>query len=364
MKKILFGGFLAFALLAVSCNKENSGTAGGDASVVVKIGNTATRAKLPDNITAEQSQAGENALKTFTAYVFNYNTGRLEAKESGDIDSKQVTLEKLNSATPKRIVITANTEIDIALGGTYEEFETLYADLDLEPITYPLQVENNSKGFAMFGEKSPVSLDEGHNEITIEIERLVGKVSIAQIALDVQLDPEADDYLGFTESDIAEFTITGVTMQRVIGQAAFLGTNPGIFYGGIVGDGLVSEEKRNYLYDSGWQTQLENKESKELGNYFYVMPNDGGENGYYTMLTLVADYKGKEVYFPVVVNRSVGSNDKTVGNVENNHWYTIDLKIKDLYGSEGPEIPKGDATVEVTVKVLDWEVVATQYEEW
>lgn len=363
MKKILFGGVLALAALVASCSTEDEpGTAtGGEASVVVRIA-TSTRAALPA-VPGEDVQEAENIVRSFTAYVFNHTTGRLEAKASGAPGATSVKVENLNSATQKAIVVTANTDIDIEVGGNYSDFESKLMDLDDEPHSYEEVLASESKGFAMFGRTAPVTLSEGDgNTATVSIERLVAKVTLGKLMVKIQTDEEAEDYLGYTEEHLDKFTVTGVTMQKVIGRAGFLGQNMGVLYGCMTGAGLATTEPKSYLYDKEWNHTFINGEQKTLGNYFYVMPNDGA-SGDYTMMTVVADFDGEEVYFPVIINRD-REQSQSVGKVENNTWYTLDLTIKDLLGSVDPETPKGEASLEVTVRVLDWTVVPTQEEEW
>ncbi|MCD8172329.1 MAG: fimbrial protein [Alistipes sp.] len=364
MKKILFGGVVALAALVASCSTDDQAdtVTGGEASVVVRIA-AGTRAELPAE-PGEEVQEAENIVRSFTAYVFNYTTGRLEAKASGDAGATSVRIANLNSASQKTIVVTANTDVDIAVGGNYSEFESKLMDLDNEPHSYEEVRQSGSKGFAMFGRTAPVTLAEGDdNTETVSLERLVAKVTLGKLMVKIQTDEDADDYLGFNETHLENFFITGVSMQKVVGRAGFLGQNSGVLYGGLTGDGLASTVQKTYLYDNDWNYAFTNGEQKTLGNYFYVMPSDGGAAGDYTMMTVVASFYGEEVYFPVVINRD-REESQSVGKIDNNTWYTLDLTIKDLNGSMDPETPKGEASLEVTVKVLDWDVLPAQEEEW
>ncbi|MCC8034326.1 MAG: hypothetical protein LIO77_00105 [Rikenellaceae bacterium] len=357
MKRILFGSFLALAALAASCsNNDETPDPGKEATLTISLAGRTTRAVIDENdqSAVEDLTEKENIVNNFTAYVFNANTGRLEAKGSPAGNALSVTIPDLNTATPKRVVVIANTAIDISVGGNYSELRSAVNFIDLD--TQEFGKVDSGEGMAMYGEKT-VSLAEGTNRETVYIDRLAAKVKVSRVT--VAPDPD----LGFSAEDLQNFRLTGVTMQKVVGNAGFMGDNDGVLYGGITGGDNASTVQRSYLtdeFDAALQSFTDGQ-TRTYNNFFYVLPNDGvAADGkeHHTMLTLIGEYYGDVVYFPVEVK----DEDRML--VKMNTSYTLEFRIKDLGGSPGPEIPKGEAELEVDVIVNDWYTAPTQVVEW
>ncbi|MCD8073331.1 MAG: fimbrial protein, partial [Alistipes sp.] len=347
----------ALSVLAASCSK-NEGTPdpGKEATRTVSLAGKSTRAVIDedDQAAVEDLEENENLVNNFTAFVFNANTGRLEAKGSPSPNALSVTIPNLNTATPKRVVVLANTSIDIQVGGNYSELSSAVNFIDLD--TQEFGHVTSGGGMAMYGEET-VSLNEGTNSKTIYIDRLAAKVKVSKVT--VTPDPE----LGFSAGDLQNFKLTGVTMQKVVGKAGFLGGNDGVLYGGIAGGDNASTVQKDYLadqFDPSLQSFTQGQ-TRTYNNFFYVLPNDGvsiDSKEHYTMVALVGEYYGEVVYFPVEIK------DEEDVMVKMNTTYTLEFKIKDLGGSPGPEIPKGEAELEVNVVVNDWHFAPTQQVEW
>ena len=87
--------------------------------------------------------------------------------------------------------------------------------------------------------------------------------------------------------------------------------------------------------------RVSNGDSYNTEHYFYCYPNATATK---TRLVIEAEVGGYTYYYPITLNA-----------VEANTAYTYNLTITKL-GSNSPDVPVADGTVNFTVTVKDWTV--------
>ena len=197
--------------------------------------------------------------------------------------------------------------------------------------------------------------------VPVTVERLTAKIRLGSLTV----TPDANLSLG-------DFVITGVSAQMVRDKARALGTLASSGFGYVSGvvpsgdqSGAVVKSFLNspYTLPGGYTagTTL-NPEA-----YFYVFPNDDADNKV-TMLNIYGTYLGEPMYFPFVINAEAsteGGNTTDGTWIQRNMVYTLNVHLKKIgSGSDNPNIPNEEVSMEVTVSVEDWAGELIQNVEW
>ncbi len=415
----------AIALLAAGCTQSEpapSGEGNGILTVTIKAADAAPSRALLDGSTLTDAmvQAFENRVANFTAYVFNWNTGDLEAQGDAVLDgtSLKATITGLNTAGTKRILVIANGEnlnnssIPAFVNNpNYERLADGYIDLRDQSFT---NLASTTEGFLMTGENpSPLQLNPGEsNNVIIPVERVVAKVQLGEISFDS----------GVSLADLANFSLSGASIQRAIGTAS-IGTDSIVtpagtktWYGGV-NTGSISTAANTALggaelsLDSFLRTLLTEltanipllsglvsglSESLPLSSiadqltgtvggalalasnvtsqvyqapaFWYVLPNADPESP--TLLTLKGSYEGTEYYYPIEIN-TPASNPSSVNGVDNrgqyierNTIYKINVTFHGFVGTDDPDEPGKMAALTVTVEPQNWVGPIIQNTTW
>lgn len=400
MKKINILCVAAAALLAGACASDKSeptGSNNGVLTVGIKS-ESPTRALIDATTTAAVVDAFENNVYGFSAYVFDWNTGDLEASVTS-ADGTPVVITGLNTAGTKRVVVIANGTRAALPNSFIPQFETdpnysrmeegylALADQSFSDLT------DLTTGFLMTGENtSPITLVAGNNTATITVKRIMSKVQLGDITFDQ----------GVQLSDLADFNITGVSIQRAalystLGTGAIdTPTTPApAWAGGYTAGASISTvsnpvladvlDMQPYLTDL-FTTQLgyTGLDDASLGTttlgtamtanslasvpafendaFYYVLPSD--DTSKFTLLTLKGTYRGTDFYYPIEINDpdSDSSGDKLY--VKRNTIYTLNIKFKNFTGVLDPDLPGVAASLEVTVVPANWEGPVIQNATW
>ena len=163
--------------------------------------------------------------------------------------------------------------------------------------------------------------------VTMPVERLAARVAVSQVNTDFEL--EAHQSLSFE--------IRSIYLVNVAGEKAYLEDNtPATWYNKTK---YAAGTSLAFLYDVVANGRIENGDSYDTEHYFYCYPNSTATK---TRLVIEAEVGGYTYYYPVTLNA-----------VDANTAYTYNLTITRL-GSDSPDIPVADGTVNFTVTVADW----------
>ncbi len=355
MKNYVLSGLLMLGLILAGCAKDDEAAGGGNE---VPVGDGVITVKLLGDGIDAGTKAGTssegNTINDYLIYVFNHDNGILETKKEGD-PSLTTEIEKVSTATGKRVVVLTNRDGNYPTAVNYSDFlkEINYLNLDEQTKTVIA-----ADGYAMSGESgaTPVRVTKDGASVEIKLKRVVAKVILKSITFDSE---EGHDL------DLLE--IKGVSAQRVAPDitwsplAGIYSTGAGGYhYGGISGADPQLQVK-SYLREdvSIDRSKYIDGETVNFGdgeNTFIVFLNNNADNC--TLLTIAAEYDGKTLYYPVKVNHT------DVNLVESNKIYNLNVTLKRFGdGTTDPEIPNEEGTLEVTVEVVDW-VIIDQNEEW
>jgi len=418
MKKLNVLCIAGAAMAMVGCAKDkNTEQPAGDNNGVLTVSiksDKATRAVLDGTTNTEALvEAFENNVYGFSAYVFNYTSGDLEA--SATSVAGKATITGLNTAGAKRVVVIANdaaanygTDSSIPRfenDPNYSRMETGYLSLEDQAFT---DFTDLSKGFLMTGESdAPISLQPGTNTTEITVKRVVAKIELGDITFDD----------GVELSDLAKFDLTAASIQRAVSVSS-LGTGdiitpttpPAAYYGAIGLDegstvsvkgpdalGNTPLDLQPYLIDlynsklnmgtymgdvmGNSKTMLEVSDSfpgtfaeakQDTGavivpyapkGFWYVLPNADSEK--FTLLTLTGSYDGTPFYYPIEINDPDATGSSvTKDYVKRNTIYRVNIHFKNFNGVTNPDLPGVASSLEVTVDVADWEGPVEQTATW
>jgi hypothetical protein len=163
--------------------------------------------------------------------------------------------------------------------------------------------------------------------VTMPVERLAARIAVSQVSTDFEL--EAHQSLSFE--------IRSIYLINVAGEKAYLQDNtPTIWYNKNKYEAGTSP---SFLYDVVTSGRIEGGDSYDTEHYFYCYPNATATK---TRLVIEAEVGGYTYYYPVTLNA-----------IDANTAYTYNLTITRL-GSDSPDIPVADGTVNFTVTVVDW----------
>lgn len=328
MKKILIAA-VALAVLGSSCLRIEE-TADISCESILRInlkGNT--------KAVGTPTLAEENAVNSFTAYVFENN--RLERVQTftGVVTGEITGL----TAGLKQVVVVANATPsfpDFTLGDLYSKFANAESYINLD------DQQNLNNGLMMSGETATTLLGLPEiNEVDISIARIVAKLKLGTVS--VAADPN--------------FALTSVYITRArglssVGIPSIVTTPP--YYGGLPGTVVTLPNVRQYLSTAIALDDFANR-------YFYVFANDNATQTA-TIIGLAGTYLGVPTYFPFIIN---GTITGTGTYIMRNTQHTLNITIsRPASGSPDPELPSDPASLTVTVTPEDWTLVPTQNLTW
>ncbi|MDR2894272.1 MAG: hypothetical protein LBU97_02280 [Alistipes sp.] len=235
-KKSLWLALGAFAMIATGCITDSSvngirnNVVGAPGDLVVSVKTPTTRATVTDFTDATVLAAYEANVGQFTAYVFDYGSGLLQASKTSEEGETSVTFTGLNSAGTKRVVVVANNDGIVSPPAPSElnDFSS-FAELNAALLAFTDQTINlgattaTDGNFLMTGEvvnagtglPEPVTLSTTTaNTVTVNIERVVAKVELGTISFSPNISLR----------DLAQFSLSDAGLQRVIDKSYI---NPG-----------------------------------------------------------------------------------------------------------------------------------------
>lgn len=354
IKNYLLSGLLILGGIGFTSCSDNEGLPGdggltdGEANITIKLGGTTAATPF-----VKSGDDTDSDIYNYKVYVFNATNEILEKEVVGNINGN-TTIEKLGTATPKKVVVLAN------LDNQYPEHITNYAQFSKEENYSNLlhQIENiETSGFVMSGQYPTdiVLTKDETEEIKVIIKRTMAKVILGSITFVPEEGHELD-----------KLEILGVAVQRVAPDAT-LAPIAGIYgskhYGGFesVDQGLETYDvfKSDIDYSNFHKDEQGNVAANKpnvLNIPFFVFPNNNPDKC--TLLTIKAKYENEIHYFPVKVNHADGEY------VDTNTQYTVNLTLKKFGdGTTDPELPNEEASLEVEIEVAEWAFI-TQNEEW
>lgn len=163
--------------------------------------------------------------------------------------------------------------------------------------------------------------------VTMSVERLAAKVSIAQIKPEFSLSQHRD----------LPFKVKAIYLINAAGKRAFLSANtPTTWYNK---GSYIAATSPSFLYDAVSSDVIAQGESYTNEHFFYCYPNATDTK---TRLVVEAEIGGFIYYYPI-----------TLDEVAPNTSYAYNLTITRL-GSDSPDVPVQDGVVKFTVTVKDW----------
>lgn len=354
---------LSAMMIGVSCSDDNDQeNLGKTASLTVSIKGQPTLRSIGSS---ETNPAVESKVSNFTVFVFNNNSGDLEASKSFTFAENQLVgeIENLSTGTSKKIVALVNVPTDLNTAS----IET-YSSLQNNLVT--LQSQNiatlEETGLLMSGETTDAyTLAEGNNTVSIPVSRRVAKIVLKSVIV----NPGS--------ANITNFLLDSVSIQKARVNGTPLGVVQTIenevanFAGGI-----ASPAGANPNFSTTYAFLSENLPAFKTGEniittenderYFYVLPNDGANNNP-TMLTLSGVYgtNSANAYFPIVINGENGSGSTDGTFIKSNQVYEISVVINHPNSpSEDPNVLPSTGVLDVTIVPLDWESHIEQNVEW
>lgn len=355
-KKFFLLSIIILVFLAVGCSKDEAigekELLNTEMSVSIE-GATTTRA------VGTPTQAEENAVYSFTVYVFNNSTGVLEASETFT-NGLTGTITGLGVASKKKVVVLVNRPSNYPTISSYADFSNAASMIDLE--TQVLNAEN-SQGLFMSGQaEEPLTLsvsDPSKNKVTITVKRVTAKVKLGALTVTPSAGLSLD-----------KFVLTGVSVQRARDKADVFGllrTTGFDYVGGVssLGSALAQVDYLNELYALPENYTSGSALSPNI--YFYVFPNDNTD-GVSTLLNIYGSYDGKTLHYPFEINSkaSTENGDSTDGNwIQPNKVYALNVTLRKIAsGGDNPDVPNDEVGMEVTVTVANWEGELTQNVAW
>lgn len=306
IKKICFAA-LAAAFALTGCNEKNvelDETAAGDSADKIQL-----TVRVPESATKVTGTSSDDAVKDLQVFVFDKN-GVYETSSQGSGSSLSLTC----TTGEKTVVALVNApqEVDV---DNITELRSRTSDLkDCSP-----------DAIVMAGELTQVL--QASSSLTITVERLAAKVAVDQIRTDFELD----QHKGLT------FNVKAIYLVNVAGERAYLtGNTPSSWYNK---GAYVAATSPSFLYDKVTSGVIADGASYNTRHHFYCYPNATATK---TRLVVEAELGGYTYYYPV-----------TLDKIDPNTSYTYSLTITRL-GSDSPDKPVEDGTVQFSVVVKDW----------
>lgn len=301
-KKMIFAAFAAVAV--ISCNEKDVEISHAQAGEKIQL-----TVNLPQAVTKVTGNPSDAQVSDVQIFVFDKN-GLYETSSRATASTLSLTC----TTGEKNIVALVNAPIEGSITNI-AELRSRTSDLS----------DCSSGHIVMSGELTEELTSS--TTVTMQVERLAARVAVSQITTDFEL--EAHQNLAFE--------VRSIYLINVAGERAYLSNNtPTKWYNkGQYADATSLE----FLRDVVNLGRIANGESYDTEHYFYCYPNATSTK---TRLVIEAEIGGYTYYYPITLNA-----------VEANTAYTYNLTITKL-GSNSPDIPVADGTVNFTVTVKDW----------
>lgn len=308
MKKRIFFAAAVAALSLVGCSKNNvesTGEGGTARDEMVQL-----NVRLPETITKVTGTSSDAKVNDLQIFVFSRN-GALETSATGTGASLSLTC-------------TSGEKTVIALVNAPKENGVTNASA-LRAKTVKLE-DCSPSDMVMAGEVT-VNL-KSSTTVTIPVTRLAAKVAISGIKTDFVLDQHKS----------LPFKVKSIYLINVAGDKAYFDANtPSLWYNKSK---YVAATSPSFLYDAVTSGQITNGATYSKEHFFYCYPNNS--TAIKTRLVVETEIDGYVYYYPL-----------TLESVNSNTAYTYNLTITRL-GSDSPDVPVEDGTIQFTVTVEDW----------
>lgn len=264
---------------------------------------------LPQNVTKVTGTAMDAQVNNIQIFVFDKN-GIYETSSHGTGSTLSLTC----TTGEKKIVALANSQLE-------------------DPVDNIAQLRAKASQLSQCSESNIVMSGEttktlaASTSITMEVQRLAAKVSVAKVTTAFDLDAHKN----------LDFEIKAMYLINVAGDKAYLSDNtPTTWYNKAK---YISSTSLPFLYDAITDGQLVDGSSYTKEHFFYCYPNATSTK---TRLVVEAQLGGYTYYYPL-----------TLDTVAANTSYTYNLTIT-RPGSDSPDEPVAEGTVNFTVTVKDW----------
>ncbi len=303
-KKMFFAVLAAVAV--IGCNKNDVEVQ--DLQSGEKIQLTVNLPQAATKVTGDPVDYEVNDVQIF---VFDKN-GLYETSSRATASTLSLTC----TTGEKKIVALVNAPIEDSINNI-AELRSRTSDLS----------DCSAGHIVMSGELTEVLTSS--TTVTMQVERLAARVAVSQITTDFELEAHQN----------LSFEIRSIYLINVAGERAYLSDNtPATWYNK---GQYVAETSLDFLRDVVAAGRVSNGESYDTEHYFYCYPNATATK---TRLVIEAEVGGYTYYYPITLNA-----------VDANTAYTYNLTITKL-GSNSPDVPVADGTVNFTVTVKDWTV--------
>ncbi|WP_394287244.1 fimbrial protein [Bacteroides pyogenes] len=381
LEKLFLLGAIALGLAA--CSNEDTPVVqqAKNATMSLKIVQGGTRAiGSPDAVTA-----GESKIKRLDVFVFN----------GDDVDGhKQATGEDVTEV--KDIAVTIGSRTMVVVANATADMGTITSKADLlSKVATDLAAQTLENGLLMTSEETPpFAIKAGKNyygyaagqtpagnEISVDAPVKLTRVPARVALVNVETTFEGS-YEGFTFEPEEIFLFNAKKQSKYFGNPGALvkgsellsGVDLTSFEGTLKPDTWVAEWTADYLKDAF--TSLDILSEKQV--YYYVFENDASVQP--TVLSIKGKIKKDEdtyataddfpgaidsegyTYYSIVVNADIpgytydGETPKD-SKILRNTQYNISVTIKHLGKDDPTDPPVAAATLDVKVKVAEWEVV-------
>ena len=300
----------ASALAAVGCAKENV--------CQEAVGSKTVSVAMMTKVTDLSDEAKVNTLQIF---LFREN-GVLEGYKS--VTAANASFDCSTGTKDIAAVVNAPEIKDVK---TFQALKEKISDLK----------DNSVGAFVMYGTKRQ-QISEAATSVSIDVSRLVSRVSITQITNSFELEQYRQ----------SKFELKRIYLVNVAGNKEYGGTAEATSW---YNKGKLDEQgEALHLISTG---NIENSELNyssvyKTAHYFYCYPNSATEENAQSMrqsptrLVVELAIDGAVYYYPV-----------TIPDIDSNHSYNVKLNIKRL-GSLAPDIPVEFETAGFTINVKDW----------
>ena len=325
MKKLILTlSAVAMATAMTSCNGDKTGYSHDPALVHATVsvdGDYHTTRST--GVTAAQ----EENVKNLQIFVFSENGEKEFYVNAGSSKTGEIVVEE----GKKNIVALVNAPA----------MESITSKSSLYSQTSKLS--DNSLGSLVMTGEAEVVIQSGGN-ITIQVTRLISKVTIKKIS---------SAFKSSTYSS-KEFKINSIYLINVAGDNTYAGTSqPTIWYNKLYNGTNDSNAGSFALLSDPVGKVLAYQSSYSVEHSFFCYPNPTSDESFestwcprHTMLVVDALLDGKQTYYPVELP-VIGRNKSII----------IDELIITRKGSDYPYVPVPDGTCNVSVEVVDWDVI-------
>lgn len=303
-KKMFFAVFAAVAV--IGCNEKDVEMQDMQSGEKIQL-----TVNLPQAATKVTGTPADDKVNDVQIFVFDKN-GLYETSSHATAS----TLSLACTTGEKKIVALVNAPIESSITNI-AELRARTSDLS----------DCSADHIVMSGELTEVLTSS--TTVTMQVERLAARVAVSQITTDFELEAHQN----------LSFEIRSIYLINVAGERAYLSDNtPATWYNK---GQYVAATSLEFLRDVVGAGRISNGESYDTEHYFYCYPNATATK---TRLVVEAEVGGYTYYYPITLNA-----------VEANTAYTYNLTITKL-GSNSPDVPVADGTVNFTVTVKDWTV--------